>query len=256
MVGVLDSLVPTRDTRSSTKVICADEPLALLDRELAEVWRRAFPNFPGSELPTVRAIQRGWIAGRNDCWKAEDVAACVRTSYERRITELQVKAGLVQVPESVRFDCDSGGVLWVTFFANTKLPVAVLTSDGEQVFAFGEPVASGTRYAGPDVVYREHQGEVHLEWQGTATTCRPAPGSAHASPCDGAPPDATFVIATSPPAGAVLGAPSPRGGRAADHGRGVPLPRTHGSTPGARGSTSPTRRRRRHRRRPVTTRAV
>ena len=55
------------------------------------------PSIPGDcrvlpeQQKSERAIQRGWIKGRNDCWKAGDLRQCVEESYQLRITELQIK---------------------------------------------------------------------------------------------------------------------------------------------------------------------
>lgn len=189
-------------------MICEEPDLAELDLELADVWARALPRFPASELDRIRAFQRGWIKGRNDCWKAEVVAACVRAEYERRITALEIEGGLVEAPDVVRLDCDSGPIMWVASYTDTKLPVVVLTSQDEQVLAFEVATDRGSRYEGPDVVYHERDGEVVLQWRGIHTSCRPIPRtSATSSPCVSVPLDASFVIATSPAAGAVVATP-------------------------------------------------
>jgi uncharacterized protein len=88
------------------ELICADEEFAALDRELDEVWKKALPRLPEADQKTERAMQRGWIKGRDECWKSSEVATCVHDEYERRITALQIKAGLLEVPSPVAFDCE------------------------------------------------------------------------------------------------------------------------------------------------------
>ena len=185
------------------KLICSNPDLAQLDRELADIFGRALVNLPESERPTARAYQRGWIKGRDECWKAQDVATCVRDEYERRITELQILGGLVEVPSPVGFKCDDGGQLTVTYYANTKKSAAVLTFNDAQAIAFQQPTASGTLYLGRNVRLREHQGDVQLEWNGEARACKAAhPMSSSVEPCAGLPASAAMVVVRSPLSGA------------------------------------------------------
>ncbi|MGB6188236.1 MAG: hypothetical protein WBF70_06640, partial [Aeromonas molluscorum] len=66
-------------------------------------------------------MQRGWIKGRNECWKADDLRQCVLTNYQQRITELQIKGGQMMVPSPVIYQC---GTVQVSayFYADTELP--------------------------------------------------------------------------------------------------------------------------------------
>lgn len=75
------------------KLICSDSELAGLDVELACLYKAALTKAAGQELKTLRAYQRGWIKGRNECWKAIGVSvrACVEASYRDRIKELRSK---------------------------------------------------------------------------------------------------------------------------------------------------------------------
>ncbi len=173
--GLMAQHGPSFDCSAATgeveELICDEADLAVLDRELSEAWSEAIDRLP--EPDEARAFQRGWIKGRDECWKSSDVAACVRDAYETRITELQVQAGLVMVPDYTSFSCDDGTMLTATFYDNTKVPVAVLTLDGrDQVLAYPARSGSGARYEGPNVTYWEHQGEVSLTWAGEETLCR------------------------------------------------------------------------------------
>jgi uncharacterized protein len=72
-------------------LICADPGLAALDVELARLYRAVSAQTTGEKLKALRTYQRGWIKGRNDCWKAVvvGVRACVEASYRDRIRELR-----------------------------------------------------------------------------------------------------------------------------------------------------------------------
>ena len=95
-VSALYAAEPSFDCAKSNgeieALICQDDSLAALDRELAQVYKTALDNAPGEERATLKATQRGWIKGRNDCWKAADKKACTQTNYEQRITALQIMA--------------------------------------------------------------------------------------------------------------------------------------------------------------------
>lgn len=44
----------------------------------------------GSQAKMLKAEQRGWIKGRNDC-STDDKQACIRDSYKQRLVELLVR---------------------------------------------------------------------------------------------------------------------------------------------------------------------
>ena len=59
--------------------------LSALGRERAvDLWGWT----PAEAEAELRAYQRGWIGGRDDCWKAEDLRACVEDAYLLREAEL------------------------------------------------------------------------------------------------------------------------------------------------------------------------
>jgi uncharacterized protein len=43
----------------------------------------------------VCKTQRGWVKGRNDCWKSADHLQCTQAAYETRIAALQARYELV-----------------------------------------------------------------------------------------------------------------------------------------------------------------
>ncbi len=74
---------------SSEGLICRSDRLTDLDRELAAVYKKALTEATDTQL--LKAEQRGWIKGRNDCWKAGDEEACMVGAYRQRIDELRGK---------------------------------------------------------------------------------------------------------------------------------------------------------------------
>lgn len=76
------------------KLICHDTELTELDRRLAATFARVLHNTPAAERKRLQALQRGWIKGRDDCWKASGVSqrTCVKQVYEARIEKLSSRS--------------------------------------------------------------------------------------------------------------------------------------------------------------------
>ncbi|UXI04281.1 MliC family protein [Photobacterium sp. TY1-4] len=159
---------------SIEEMICQDDALAALDRQMAEVFPAAMANYPQAEQATAKAMQRGWIKGRNDCWKADDKKACVESEYKSRIVELQITGGLLEAPTPVAFKCNEADKPFTAvFYGQTDPHSAVLTWGDEQVIALIAPAASGSKYTGRNVEYWEHQGEAKVTWLDKTLTCQP-----------------------------------------------------------------------------------
>ncbi len=160
------------------ELICKDNELAALDNQLAGVYHAALENFPAGERKNLKSMQRGWIKGRNDCWKADNLRNCVKSAYEFRITELQIKGGLVVVPEPVQYQCDGGEHDYLTaiFYLETALPAVVLTgnsgTDFWQETAFIIPSGSGEKYQGRNLLFWSKGQEAMLEWNGDDLKCK------------------------------------------------------------------------------------
>ncbi len=154
------------------ELICYDTTLAGLDRDLADVYRRAIESLPPDDAKQQKSIQRGWIKGRNECWKAADPAACTTYMYQARIVELQIISGQLAVPEPVGYDCeDHQGPFFVVFYSDTNPPAVVLTRASDQVVAFRASSASGARYVAANVEFWEHHGEATVAWFGKKFVC-------------------------------------------------------------------------------------
>ena len=74
---------------TAEKLVCSDAQLAALDRETARLYALAKAKVEPVRLNELEAYQRGWIKGRDDCWKAADERACIVDSYASRIHELR-----------------------------------------------------------------------------------------------------------------------------------------------------------------------
>lgn len=143
-------------------LVCKDPALAALDRTLAGVYAAAEKKKPS---PTLTAEQRGWVKGRDDCWKADDEPACVRDAYRLRIAALQARYGLVPSKGPFVWECDDNAATryTVTFFATD--PATLIADRGDETsLMYQQPSGSGTRYQGRNETYWEHQGEATITW--------------------------------------------------------------------------------------------
>lgn len=150
-------------------LICNDEELAALDRQIAQVYRQAIVNIPAVQQP--KAIQRGWIKGRNDCWKAQDVRQCTVQAYRSRIIELQIQGGLLEVPSSVVFDCGEFPQISAVFYTQLEPVTAVFTFAEQQLLATNVVSGSGAKYLGQNFEFWEHHGEASVRYFDTAAKC-------------------------------------------------------------------------------------
>jgi uncharacterized protein len=80
-----------RAESAAEKLVCSDPTLGALDQELARLFAlaRDDKDLAAEQRSTLVAMQRGWIKGRDDCWKADDLRACVVEEYLSRILDLR-----------------------------------------------------------------------------------------------------------------------------------------------------------------------
>ncbi|MGL4268496.1 MAG: MliC family protein [Plesiomonas sp.] len=159
------------------KLICSDPSLSALDQKMAQIYQAAVAK--GTDPAWLKATQRGWIKGRNECWKSSDLAACTRHNYQLRIAELQVKYQLSQPLAPIEYRCHGRpDPVTVTFYNETKPKAANITLDSSseanstysnstqsnsthsnsthsnsQVVSFIQPSGSGFRYGGVNTQY-------------------------------------------------------------------------------------------------------
>jgi len=117
------SLTPSFDCSQSglktiEKLICSNSHLIDLDRELSRIYSESLILAKNQKSFNLKAEQRGWIKGRDDCWKSADQQACTVKSYEMRIAELQARYRLVVYKGPIIYTCDddSANNIAVMFF--------------------------------------------------------------------------------------------------------------------------------------------
>jgi uncharacterized protein len=77
------------DKESCESIICSSNTLVDLDRELSDVYKQALIKAPKEDM--LKVYQRGWIKGRNECWKVKDAKSYMTDIYRQRIQELKEK---------------------------------------------------------------------------------------------------------------------------------------------------------------------
>lgn len=164
-------------------LVCADAALAAKDRALAETYRKAREAIRALDVGAaeaeseLKAAQRGWIKGRDACWKAQDPAVCVAEAYDSRTAELTA-AWMLQAPTGrAEFFCEGNraNTVHATFF-DTRPPSARVERGDSTAIGLLAPAASGARYALPfgDELWIKGD-EALLTWrQGAPIRCETA----------------------------------------------------------------------------------
>jgi uncharacterized protein len=146
-------------------MICEDQALSALDRQLSGVYTAASQKATQEHPPRLKVEQRGWIKGRNECWKSDDKRGCVLDAYQRRIAELQARYRLIPGTGPVHFMCDGNPANEVvaTFFQTA--PPTLIAERGDSVsLMYLQPSGSGAKYQGRNETFWEHQGEALITW--------------------------------------------------------------------------------------------
>jgi uncharacterized protein len=134
---------------SIEEMICNDPELTALDVKLAGVYKEALKKAQNEHPPVLKAEQRGWIKGRNECWKSDDKKKCVEESYTMRIAELQAKYRLVSSKGPYFYYCDGNQAkeVVVTFF-ETEPPTLIAEFGDSVSLMYLQPLGSGSKYQG------------------------------------------------------------------------------------------------------------
>lgn len=159
-------------------MICENTELSALDRTLHGVYLAASEKAANEHPPWLKADQRGWIKGRNECWKSDDRAACVREAYVYRTAELQARYRLVPGTGPVRYVCDGNPANEVVVMYFQTDPPTLIAERGDSVsLMYGQATGSGAKFQGRNESLWEHQGEALITWGygAEAMRCNKAP---------------------------------------------------------------------------------
>ena len=130
------------------KLICGDKRLSALDQQLAKTYEAAIGVLAKSAdgkkaTHLLRSIQRGWIKGRNECWKSADMAKCTADSYRRQIAELQARYMLRKPRRILSYFCRGNRADEITAYFFDGEYAAVRLERGDTI-AVGIPDRSKT----------------------------------------------------------------------------------------------------------------
>jgi uncharacterized protein len=158
--------------------VCQSDELSALDRQLAEVYAAATKKAVNQHPPVLKARQRGWIKGRNDCWKAAEQSQCIKDSYRLRIAELQARYQLLPGNGPFTFACagDAHDEVIATFYPTD--PPTLIAERGDSVSLLYQVISgSGAKYEGGNELFWEHQGEAIIRWgyEAPEMHCRKSP---------------------------------------------------------------------------------
>lgn len=147
---------------STEALVCADPELSTLDRKLAEVYAAASRKAVNEHPPMLKAEQRGWIRGRNDCWKRPDQRECVRDEYVRRVAGLQARYRLVhsEAPTQLACNGDPRNEVVVTFF-QTEPPTLIAERGDETSLMY---LQSDGWFIGRNEKIRNQHGGLIVVW--------------------------------------------------------------------------------------------
>jgi uncharacterized protein len=136
-------------TGSIEEMVCKNENLSALDLKMAEVYKEATEKAVNEHPPVLKAEQRGWIKGRNDCWKSDDKKKWVEDSYKLRIAELQARYRLISGDGPFYYFCDGNPAkeIVITFF-KTDPPTLIVEFGDSVSLMYLQPSGSGSKYQG------------------------------------------------------------------------------------------------------------
>lgn len=160
---------PSFDCRAATgsveTLICQQPDLAVLDRRMARVYSDAQQVALASMQQPLAAEQRGWIKGRNDCWKSAMPIQCIGESYRYRIAELQARFDLLLGTGPYLYRCDdTEGDEVTALFYNSDPATARVTRGDESQVLFLEPSGSGAKYQGGNAMLWTQGNEALIRW--------------------------------------------------------------------------------------------
>lgn len=159
-------------------LICADPALAALDRQLADVYAAARKKAANEKPPVLQAEQRGWVKGRDECWKAQQSgqATCIRDAYQQRIVELQARYRLVAAEGPVFLACDGDPRNEVVITRFRTQPPSLIAERGDQSSLMVRQSGEGERYQGRNETLVRQGAESLVTWgyQAPVMRCRAA----------------------------------------------------------------------------------
>lgn len=161
----------------AARLVCDDDDLAALDRQLNEVLETAEDQASQDQRSRLRAVQQSWLRQRDDCVAQGDKRACIAEAYRRRIAELQAQYRLVEQRGPLHFVCGDrpANEVSVTWFDTD--PETLIAERGDSESLMYRQTGAGPHYRGRNESLSEHRETITIVWGHGAPqmTCRAAP---------------------------------------------------------------------------------
>ena len=184
--GARPSFACAKASSGMEKLVCDDGQLAVLDREVARLYglAEAGAQDTPAQLAELRTIQRGWIKGRDDCWKSDDKRTCLASAYAQRVSELRESYAEARDQDANGIStgpmvatCEGIDAAIGVTFVKTQPGIVYLQWLDRGVALFQQRSSSGVRYTGTsfdgDYVFWEKGKEAFFTRPGAAETrCR------------------------------------------------------------------------------------
>lgn len=163
---------------SMEALVCSDPELLALDKNMGEVYRQAVKKAARQKPSTLKAEQRGWVKGRDDCWKSPAQRDCVVEQYRNRTAELQARYRLVSFNGPIRFACngDTRHEL-IAYFFDTQ-PASLIAERGDQQsFMLQQFKAGGQTFVGRNeqMLLRGEKALVRWGYEAPEVSCSRLP---------------------------------------------------------------------------------
>lgn len=177
----------TAGLNSSETLVCTDPQLSVLDRKMHQVFKAAQIKGKANLQSTLKSEQRGWIKGRDDCWKADDQRQCVYDSYLLRIAELQARYRLVPSVGPIQYICGKSKASEVVITYFRTIPPTLIAEWGDSVsLMYDQSDRSPGRYQGRNESLIIDGSAVTLRWgdQQPAIRCKESLRGSRNGPTD------------------------------------------------------------------------
>ncbi|WP_052481070.1 lysozyme inhibitor LprI family protein [Gilvimarinus agarilyticus] len=166
----------TANLSGAEQVICEQPKLSWLDQALAQTYGAALEKTQDEEKRAqLKAEQRGWIKGRDECWKSPPLAACIEQSYTRRIAELTARFALIDPAVILTLTChDASQKPLLARYYSTQPATLVLQRDDQAKLLYRQEGGGDATYAGQNVGFTQVDKYYQLRWgvAGAAVKCR------------------------------------------------------------------------------------
>lgn len=162
-------------TGSMESLICANNSLAKLDNQLTDTYQQALIKTDQQGNKRLKTEQRGWIKGRNECWKAVNKEQCIENAYITRAAQLQAQYRLVSQQGPFHYNCnnDPTNEVVITYF-NTQPKTLIAERGDSSSLMFVIESATGTKYKGRNESFWLQSQQATLVWgyQAPALSCQ------------------------------------------------------------------------------------